>query len=348
MSAAHGRPARAARPRPRLARQSPPSASSFSRFPPLSCSRQGANPAVARHPCDSGQGAPEARAAFPHAIGPTSVSAKVRNFNASCQRSRCRQTNPWLWLSSPFRSLASRRTVASSEKPPACVHRPAATSGPSTRWERRSTATPWRRIGLDRMGMAPYSPAIQETMGAAASTMRHTRRRKGGTGLGWWQPWMHMWEIAVAAPEVVAHRTARMAQSGPTRSSADRRELARMTQEKFEAFGESASAMAAEIFKANLALWPSVLRAGRTLPSAMWMPRSGRAAAARLRDRRWQRRPCRVSYRAPPRACSPRVSRRYTAGPRPTPSGCGGPRADRLHRKARGRTHTGRVALTSV
>ena len=34
----------------------------------------------------------------------------------------------------------------------------------------------------------------------------------------------------------------------------------------------SASAMAAEIVRANLALWPSVLRAGWTLPSAMWMP----------------------------------------------------------------------------
>jgi len=53
-----------------------------------------------------------------------------------------------------------------------------------------------------------------------------------------------------------------------------------MTQEKFEAFGESASAMAAEIFKANLALWPSVLRAGRTLPSAMWMP-TARAGSRR-------------------------------------------------------------------
>ncbi|MGH8587259.1 MAG: polyhydroxyalkanoate granule-associated phasin [Gammaproteobacteria bacterium] len=102
--------------------------------------------------------------------------------------------------------------------------------------------------------------------------MRHTRRRKGGTGLGWWQPWMQLWEIAVAAPQVVAHRTARMARSGPTRSSADRKELTRMTQEKFEAFGESASAMAAEIVRANVALWPSVLRAGGTLPSAMWMP----------------------------------------------------------------------------
>jgi hypothetical protein len=99
-----------------------------------------------------------------------------------------------------------------------------------------------------------------------------TRRRKGRTGLGWWQPWMQIWEIAVAAPEVVAHRTARMAKSGATRSSADRRELTRMTQEKFEAFRESASAMATEIVRANLALWPSVLRARKTLPSVMWMP----------------------------------------------------------------------------
>jgi hypothetical protein len=119
--------------------------------------------------------------------------------------------------------------------------------------------------------MAPYSPAHpKDNWGAAASTMRHTRRR--GKSLGWWQPWMQMWEIAVAAPEVVTHRTARMAQSGPTRSSADRKELTRMIQEKFEAFGESASAMAAEIVRANLALWPSVLRAGGTLPSATWMP----------------------------------------------------------------------------
>ena len=89
-----------------------------------------------------------------------------------------------------------------------------------------------------------------------------------------------MWEIAVAAPQVVAHRTARMARSGPTPPAAHRKELTRMTQEKFEAFGESGSAMAAEIVKANLALWPSVMGAGRTLPSAMWMP-TARAGSAR-------------------------------------------------------------------
>ena len=102
--------------------------------------------------------------------------------------------------------------------------------------------------------------------------MRHKRRRKGGTVLGWWQPWMQVWEIAVAAPQVVAHRTARMAKSRSTPTAADRKEFTRMTQEKFQAFGESASAMGAEIVKANLALWPSVLRAGWALPSAVWMP----------------------------------------------------------------------------
>jgi hypothetical protein len=61
--------------------------------------------------------------------------------------------------------------------------------------------------------------------------MRHTHRRKGGTRLRlpvWWPPWMQMWEIAVAAPQVVAHRTARMmSKSDPTPSTADRKELTR-------------------------------------------------------------------------------------------------------------------------
>ena len=143
--------------------------------------------------------------------------------------------------------------------------------------------------------------------------MRHTktRRRKGSTGLGWWQPWMHMWEIAVAAPEVVARRTARMAQSGPTPTSADGRELARMTQEKFEAFGESASAMAAEIFKANLALWPSVLRAGRTLRSAMWMP------TARAGSRRRSASRAALAAAAVPRIVSSAASRVLAKGVAP-------------------------------
>lgn len=45
-----------------------------------------------------------------------------------------------------------------------------------------------------------------------------------------------------------------------------------MSSEKVEAYAESATAMAAEIVKANMALWPSVMRMGWTLPYAMWTP----------------------------------------------------------------------------
>ena len=65
-----------------------------------------------------------------------------------------------------------------------------------------------------------------------------------------------------------------------------------MTQEKFEAFGESASAMAAEIVRANLALWPSVLTRGlRRFRPRCGCPRREWAAAASLRNRRWPRGP---------------------------------------------------------
>jgi len=116
---------------------------------------------------------------------------------------------------------------------------------------------------------------------------------------------MQLWEIAVAAPQVVAHRTARMARSGPAPPTADRKELMRMTQEKFEAFGESAGAMAAEIVKANLALWPSVVRAGRS--SAMWMPRA-RACSLRSASR------SALAAAAVPRIVSSAVSRVLAKG----------------------------------
>jgi len=157
--------------------------------------------------------------------------------------------------------------------------------------------------------------------------MRHTRRRKGGTVLGWWQPWMQMWKIAVAAPQVVAHRTARMAKSGPTRSTADRKELTRMTQEKFEAFGESGSAMAAEIVRANLALWSSVLRAGRTLLSGMWMP-TARAGSARSASR------SALAAAAVPRIVSSAASRVLAKGLAPVHR-CSTANAKRLRRTPR-------------
>jgi len=118
---------------------------------------------------------------------------------------------------------------------------------------------------------------------------------------------MQVWEIAVAAPQVMAHRSARVARSGPTPTTADRKELTRMTQEKFEAFGESANAMAAELVKANLALWSSVVRAGRTLPSAMRMP-TARAGSRRSASR------SALAAAAVPRIVSSAVSRVIAKG----------------------------------
>jgi len=67
----------------------------------------------------------------------------------------------------------------------------------------------------------------------------------------WWQNTIKTWEIAVAAPQVIAHRTARMMAAGGQPGMNDRREFTRMGQEKIEAFGESLIAMAAPMYKVN-------------------------------------------------------------------------------------------------
>jgi hypothetical protein len=51
-------------------------------------------------------------------------------------------------------------------------------------------------------------------------------------------------ELAVAVPQVVAHRMTRMALAGPHPSPRDRKEFARMVAEKNEAFAEAWQAMA--------------------------------------------------------------------------------------------------------
>ena len=55
--------------------------------------------------------------------------------------------------------------------------------------------------------------------------------------------------LALAAPQVVAHRMARMALAGPVLSERDQREFARMASEKSAAFLESWTAMWMECVK---------------------------------------------------------------------------------------------------
>jgi hypothetical protein len=61
-------------------------------------------------------------------------------------------------------------------------------------------------------------------------------------------------ELAIAVPQVVAHRLTRMALAGPLLSARDRKEFHGMVAEKNRAFVESWTAMAAQATIANQAL----------------------------------------------------------------------------------------------
>ncbi len=61
-------------------------------------------------------------------------------------------------------------------------------------------------------------------------------------------------ELAVAAPQVVAYRIARMALAGTCSTARDRREFRQMGVEKMAAFAESWNAMAIETVRASYVL----------------------------------------------------------------------------------------------
>lgn len=72
-------------------------------------------------------------------------------------------------------------------------------------------------------------------------------------------------ELSFAAPQVVAHRVARMALSGQTLSERDKKEFDLMVAEKKLAFGQSWNAMAVEAVRANQALAMSFFKPFWTL-----------------------------------------------------------------------------------
>ena len=91
-------------------------------------------------------------------------------------------------------------------------------------------------------------------------------------------------ELSLAAPAVIAMRTARMMAAGTTPTAADRKERSRMVSEKVGAFAESWSAMAARQQRAQIDAWTQLMRWSWTA----WM--SGPSAfAAPAAQRRMQR-----------------------------------------------------------
>ena len=76
-------------------------------------------------------------------------------------------------------------------------------------------------------------------------------------------------ELAIAVPQVVAHRMIRMALAGPQPQSSDCREFKLMSDEKTAAFNESWIAMARQALAAQQALSFSMF------DSLMWSPLRG-------------------------------------------------------------------------
>lgn len=79
---------------------------------------------------------------------------------------------------------------------------------------------------------------------------RHTRKSKSVA--------VQCAELAVAVPQVVAHRMTRMALAGPVPSERDRREFQQMVAEKQTAFTQAWIAMATESFRASQAITASI------------------------------------------------------------------------------------------
>jgi hypothetical protein len=70
-------------------------------------------------------------------------------------------------------------------------------------------------------------------------------------------------ELAIAVPQVVAHRLARMALAGPAPSARDRREFRNMGQEKLHAFWQSWFAMGWAMVQATQQAWIAALQGAR-------------------------------------------------------------------------------------
>ena len=70
-------------------------------------------------------------------------------------------------------------------------------------------------------------------------------------------------ELAVAVPQVVAHRLTRMALAGPRPNARDRREFHGMAQEKVHAFWQSWFAMGWAMVEAMQQAWLAVLQGAR-------------------------------------------------------------------------------------
>ncbi len=88
-------------------------------------------------------------------------------------------------------------------------------------------------------------------------------------------------EMAMAVPQVVAHRMVRMAAAGATPSQTDRDEFKLMSDEKVAAFQESWVAMATQVFEVQQQMAQQMMK-------AFWFPLLQRPPTLRSVERQWR------------------------------------------------------------
>ncbi len=86
-------------------------------------------------------------------------------------------------------------------------------------------------------------------------------------------------ELAVATPQVMAHRLTRMAVAGPILSTRDRREFHRMHAEKGVAFSQAWQAMGWHALQTQQRWWAAMMPSWRGPTSAAWLTPTKAAAS---------------------------------------------------------------------
>jgi hypothetical protein len=87
-------------------------------------------------------------------------------------------------------------------------------------------------------------------------------------------------ELAIATPQVMAHRLTRMALAGPVLSARDQREFHRMSTEKAAAFTQAWQAMGWHALQTQSRWWKAMVPTAGTLKPTGWLTAS--MAAARM------------------------------------------------------------------
>ena len=94
--------------------------------------------------------------------------------------------------------------------------------------------------------------------------------------------------LSTSAPQVVAHRMARLAVAGPVLSARDRKEFTGMVAEKQLAFAQSLRGMWVAGWQVNQVLWLAYMRslspgqAFKPMAGAQWLGQAGRGGLAVL------------------------------------------------------------------